>query len=267
MAGSICDYLENELLDHVMMKGAFSPAASLYLGLSSTTITDAGGNITEPGGGAYARVEVAPASWAAAAARAVATSAAITFPTATGSWGDDLTDWFLSDAAAAGNIYAAGTLTDGPVTIGTNDVYQIPATNLSITFSTGGISTYLANKLLDRAFNGTAYTPPSNIYTALSTANPTDDGSGLAEPSGGSYARVSSAGGDWNAAAAGVVDNASLLSYATATGAWGTITHGAMFDALAAGNMLFYGQLDESKNVVTGNTFKWPVGLLAASMG
>jgi hypothetical protein len=63
-------------------------------------------------------------------------------------------------------------------------------------------SNYLENKLLDHAFRNTSYTPPSAVYVALSTADPGEDGSTIAEPSGNNYARVAATFG---AASAGTI--------------------------------------------------------------
>ena len=114
----------------------------------------------------------------------------------------------------------------------------------------GKISTFLANELLDHVFNA-AYTPAATVYLGLSTANPTDDGSGLAEPSGNAYARQAITLG---AASARRVTQSGDVTFPQATGAWGTITHWAIFDASSAGNMLAHGALVASKSVVTGNT-------------
>jgi len=89
------------------------------------------------------------------------------------------------------------------------------------------------------------------VYLGLSTADPTDDASGLAEPSGNGYARQSIA---FNAAASRKVENTALVTFPQASGSWGTITHWALFDAVSAGNMLAHGSLVTSKSVVSGNT-------------
>lgn len=114
----------------------------------------------------------------------------------------------------------------------------------------GKISTFLANELLDHVFNA-AYTPAAAVYLGLSTANPTDDGSGLAEPSGNAYARQAITLG---AASSRRVTQSGTVTFPQATGAWGTISHWAIFDASTSGNMLAHGALAESKSVVTGNT-------------
>jgi len=123
----------------------------------------------------------------------------------------------------------------------------------------GSFADYLENKLLDHIVGKTAFTMPT-CYVGLSTADPLDTGAGLAEPSGGSYARVATAGGDWNAAAAGAIDNANDITFPEATGDWGTITHFALFDAATAGNMLAHGSLTTSKHIESGEVAKFAAG-------
>lgn len=126
-------------------------------------------------------------------------------------------------------------------------------------------SNYLENELLDHLFGKGAYTPPT-IYVGLSTADPGEDASGLAEPSGGSYARVSTSGSDWNAAASGALSNANEISFPEATASWGTITHFALFDAATAGNMLGSGALTSSQAVASGNTVSFQAGDLDVTL-
>ena len=88
---------------------------SLWVGVSSTTPTETGTGITEPSGGAYARQPITNASWAAAVAGAPsskATSATVTFPTASADWvaGANLTHWVIFDAVTAGNAVSYGAL-------------------------------------------------------------------------------------------------------------------------------------------------------------
>lgn len=114
----------------------------------------------------------------------------------------------------------------------------------------GKLSDFLANELLDHVYNA-AYTPPTTVYLGLSTADPLDSGSGLAEPSGNGYARKAITFG---AAATRQVAQSGAVNFDQATGAWGTITHYAIFDALTGGNMMAHGSLGTSKGVVSGNT-------------
>jgi len=106
---------------------------------------------------------------------------------------------------------------------------------------------------MSHAFGHEVYEAPANYYVALSTADPLGDGSGLAEPSGNSYARVETDAADWEEVTAFETHNVSLLAFSAATGSWGTITHFAVFDAASGGNLLFYGALDSPVAVGNGN--------------
>ena len=129
----------------------------------------------------------------------------------------------------------------------------------------GGFSDYWENKILDHIFSKGSYTPPT-IYVGLSTADPTDSGSGLAEPSGNGYARVQTSASDWNSAANGSLDNAGNITFNQATGNWGTITHFALFDAATAGNMLAFGALSQSKSINESDTARFEAGDLNISL-
>ena len=117
-------------------------------------------------------------------------------------------------------------------------------------------SDYLEGKLLDHLFSIARYTAPS-LYVGLSTADPLDDASGLAEPSGGSYARVLVSA--WSRSS-NEVDNDNDITFPTATGSWGTVTHGTLHDAASAGNLLLSFALDASKSIVSGDTVKFAAG-------
>lgn len=132
----------------------------------------------------------------------------------------------------------------------------------------GSFGNYLENEILDHIFGCTArnYTSPTNIFVALSTADPTDAGSGLAEPSGGAYARVSTDGDDWSVASGGALANATAITFPEATASWGTITHFALYDALTSGNMLGHGALTTSKAVSSGDTIQFAIGDLDVTL-
>ena len=129
----------------------------------------------------------------------------------------------------------------------------------------GVFSDYWENMILNHIFGKSSYTPPT-IYVGLSTADPADDGSGLAEPSGNGYTRVQTSASDWNTASNGLVDNASNITFAQATGNWGMITHFALFDAATTGNMLAHGALSQSKSITESDTARFETGDLAISL-
>jgi hypothetical protein len=129
----------------------------------------------------------------------------------------------------------------------------------------GSFGNFWENEILDHIFNKGSYTAPT-IYVALSTADPTDDASGIAEPSGNGYARVQTAAGDWNAAVSGLIDNANAITFPTATGSWGTLTHFALYDAASGGNMLAHGSLGSSQAITTDQIPRFAAGDLDVSL-
>ncbi len=129
----------------------------------------------------------------------------------------------------------------------------------------GSFADYWENEILDHLFGKGSYTPPT-IYVGLSTADPADDTTGLAEPSGNSYARAVTGGADWNIASGGTLDNANDITFPESSGNWGTITHFALFDAASGGNMLAHGSLSVSKSISSGDTAKFAAGDLDVSL-
>jgi len=125
---------------------------------------------------------------------------------------------------------------------------------------------YLENKVLDHITGKTSYAKPT-VYIGLSTADPTDDASGLAEPSGNNYARVTTSGSDWDASAAGATSNAAAITFPKASGSWGTVTHFALFDAVTSGNMLAYGALSASEAVTANDQLRFSTGALDITLG
>jgi hypothetical protein len=129
----------------------------------------------------------------------------------------------------------------------------------------GSFSNYWENAVLNHLFGKGTYTPPT-IYVALSAADPGESGSGLDEPEGNGYARVATAVGNWNSANGGLLDNASAIEFGVATGNWGTMTHFALFDATAGGNLLAHGSLTQPKTVNATDTAQFPPGDLEVTL-
>lgn len=126
----------------------------------------------------------------------------------------------------------------------------------------GSFSNFLELELLDHVFGNAAYSAPVTLYVALSTADPTDAGSGLAEPSGNGYARVAVTNNATNfpAASGGAKSNGTAITFPQATGAWGTITHFTIMDDASAGNMLGHGTLTVAKAITSGDTPSFAIG-------
>lgn len=129
----------------------------------------------------------------------------------------------------------------------------------------GSLSDYTEDKVLDHITGKSSYTMPT-VYVALSTADPTDDGTGIAEPSGNGYARVTTSAATWNSASGGSTSNATEIAFPTASGSWGTITHFALYDASTAGNMLAHGSLAESKAISANQIPAFAIGALEVTL-
>ena len=121
------NYLENKLLDHVLRKVTYTSPTTAYVGLFTDAPDDTGAG-TEVSGGSYARVSV---SVTTASAGAVTSSANVTFPQATGSWGT-ISHLAIFDALTSGNMLMYTELTTSKV-IGNGDIFQISSGNLSVT--------------------------------------------------------------------------------------------------------------------------------------
>ncbi len=130
MAGKT-SYLEAKVIDHTNGKTAYT-MPSVWVGLFTAAPTDTTGG-TEVSGGSYARKSTAAADWNAASGNpASATNAnAITFVTATASWGT-VTHFGLFDAATLGNLLRWGVLGTSKV-IASGDSASFAAGALTVT--------------------------------------------------------------------------------------------------------------------------------------
>ncbi|MFT4128119.1 MAG: hypothetical protein QM662_18055 [Gordonia sp. (in: high G+C Gram-positive bacteria)] len=110
---------------------------------------------------------------------------------------------------------------------------------------TYGVSTYLANALLNHAFRATTYTPPTTIYAKIHTGDPGSAGTSNASAA---TTRVATT---WAAAASGAIAlSASPQFTLTATE---TIAAVSFWDASTSGNFLFSAQATTSKGGVSGD--------------
>jgi len=128
-----------------------------------------------------------------------------------------------------------------------------------------GKSDFLSDELLDHVVGASAYVAPVNLFFALYTTTPADDGTGGVEVTGNAYARVSVTNNLTNfpAALSQQKSNANDVTFPTATpGAWGTVVGAAVLDALTVGNLLYVNDLVASKSVDADDTARFPAGAL-----
>ncbi len=259
--GSFSNYLELELLDHILKVGAYGVPTNIYISLSTADPLDDASGLAEPGAPeAYARVVCN--TWDVAANRATENTAAVQFPEATGAWGT-ITHFGIHDHLTAGNMLAHGSFTT-PRAIVNGQTLTLAAGEIDVSFLANGVSNYLAHALLDHVFKTAAYTPATNLYIALSTAAITDamSGASISEPIA-NYARINH--NAWNIAAAGASSNDGAVTFPKATTIWGSVPHAAILDHLTVGNLLIHAALDVAQNLVVGDTPKFPDETLAVT--
>lgn len=110
-----------------------------YVGLSTTTPTAAGGNVTEPSGNGYSRVMLGnynqsyTQKMGSPSGGAITNTEIIYYPEATGAWGT-ITHFCIYDASINGNLLAFGELTD-PIAPTANTIPIIRVGELDISLS------------------------------------------------------------------------------------------------------------------------------------
>jgi hypothetical protein len=124
-------YLSNKLLDLPVGAVAFTAPATLYFALY-TVAPGAGGGGTEVSGGNYSRAAVTnnTTNFPAATSASKTNANAITWATASASWGVVVAVGVL-DAASAGNLLYFATISSK--TVDANDTVSIPASNFTLT--------------------------------------------------------------------------------------------------------------------------------------
>ena len=118
------------------------------------------------------------------------------------------------------------------------------------------ISNYLEERILNHIFRGASSTSPSNLYLGLFLNNPTDAGTGT-EVSGTGYERQTVS---FNAPSQidgkATISNNAEIEFPSAGSNWGLVTHAAIYDDITGGNMLYYGPLQNPKDVETSDILK-----------
>jgi hypothetical protein len=259
--GSLSDFSEKEILDHVLKVGAYSPGSTIYLALSTADPTDTGTGIAEPSGNGYARKAI---SFGAASGRTITQDAAVNYDQASGSWGT-ITHWALFDAVSGGNFLAHGAFSTG-FPVGANDTPSVVSAEVYVAFNSGALSNYLAPLILDWLFDGGTLNVPTNLYVALVETTElvdSDTGSSIDELDMTGYSRTLH--NSWNAATGespALCDNNGAISVNSGsplTGTAETVVSMAILDAASAGNLLFYTNTP-NQLINDGNTVSIPSG-------
>lgn len=119
------------------------------------------------------------------------------------------------------------------------------------------ISDWLSAQLLNATLRGTAFTPPSTVYIALYTSDPTAADTG-AEVTGGGYARKAIS------FSAPVIENGKQtvkssadVEFPIATADWGLVTHVGLRTAATGGNLMWFKALDNPRTIQNGDRPKF----------
>ncbi|TDZ91182.1 phage tail fiber protein [Mycobacteroides salmoniphilum] len=111
-----------------------------------------------------------------------------------------------------------------------------------------GISSYLANKLLDHICRNVAYTPPATVYAKMHTGDPGANGTANASSVATRYACA------FNAAASGSIAQSNTPEHTL--GGTETIAGVSFWDHPTAGNFLWSSQATATKSGASGDIIR-----------
>ncbi len=123
---AMSNYLENEILDHVLGTGAYTHPSQVYIGLATASFGE-GNTGTELSGNGYARQAI---NFSAASGGTTSNNANVDFPAATASCGIGIL-WFF-DASSSGNLLIHGAFSTAK-TIATGDILRVASGELDVT--------------------------------------------------------------------------------------------------------------------------------------
>lgn len=140
MASGKSTYLDNAILDIVLGAGATPTfaqgVATVFIALFTSTPSVGGsGGVEVPIANNYSRVSVTnnATNWPSASSGLKSNGTAITFGTASGSWGT-VVGFGIYDASTSGNLLYFGALTTSK-TVGNTDIVSFSVGSLQITES------------------------------------------------------------------------------------------------------------------------------------
>lgn len=137
-----------------------------------------------------------------------------------------------------------------------------------------GFGTTFMKSVNEAVFRGGSLPTLTTLYISLHTASPGVDGQTANEVSGGSYARVAVTSNTTNWGAAtnadpSVIANATAITFPTASGSWGTVSHFGIWNHAtntAAENFVGATGLTASQSIASTNTASFAVGALTHSL-
>lgn len=140
-------------------------------------------------------------------------------------------------------------------------------------------SNWAEEQILTHIFRTGSFSKPLELAVALLTAAPDDTSTGQFSITPGTevansnnYSRMSvgaPADGDWtDPTGAGQVSNVSPITFPTASGSWGTVTHAAIVTSSTydSGNVVGWAAIDTPKTIDNGDSVSFPAGTLVLTL-
>lgn len=103
-------------------------------------------------------------------------------------------------------------------------------------------------------------TRPTGWFVALHTGDPGEDAAAN-ELSGDGYTRITCSFAVTDQTAA----NTTVATFGPATGAWGTVSHFSIWDAVSGGNPIYQGALNNSRTVGVDDRLAFDIGAMTVA--
>ena len=123
-------------------------------------------------------------------------------------------------------------------------------------------SNYLANKLISATVRNTSYPAPRNVYLALFKTDPTKNNIGI-EVTGDLTQDLKL---HLLCQQMAVSQNSAQITYAVATTNWGEVGWVGIMDSQEDGNLLYFTELENHKNILTGDQLKFKLNEITLTL-
>ena len=122
---------------------------------------------------------------------------------------------------------------------------------------------YLADRLVKATVGTVSYTAPTEVFLGLYTEDPTKAGFSSNEVDEASYNRQVV---KFTPPKDGVSTNEAQIDWSTATSNWGNVGWISVMDAPSGGFMLYFTELDNAKEILSGDQFKIDANKLSLTL-
>jgi len=258
--GTLTTYLENKLINHLLLNTAYTPPASVWLALYTISPSEIK-NGTEVSGGGYVRQNIS-ASLTISGNYANNTTA-ILFPEATSGWGT-IVGIAIMDASINGNMLFWGIMSNEK-TISAGESFFMGVGNLTLELrggTKGGWGEEIPQQILNLVLKNTPFTSPTNVYIATGSALSYDEDYNFVDWGETSAAGYSRKTATWYSPTNGSSCNLSDVVFSAPPIAqeWGRITNIVIFDSSTSGKSLLWGKLYSPIYITVGDGLKFPIG-------